>query len=617
MGNILKKKKKLADVTVDPPEEEKKNPKTQKFSLQIFRKGEWPLLKAFCQKHGIRQAHLIVVFQTYLSHDEVYVRKFRVRLTDPKLKFAPFSTLMQELADIFFPSIYLKEFPRLEDVDSNEDVTFTRFIIMSYIFGAQAIPDLFYDFLSILRKNLKIHTTALVAVYSFQQICNLVIEDLKNCGTVKYLKKAIASLDTNKDFKISTILLIGIKYPLLFYSLVRFRKYFQRYVFGDRFWSDRKHMKLKSVEFHIHPEFHLWFENETVARKYTARFFLMDVLYENRIFDLNTIFYETILDNISRDEMLTLIDLVGYKFARRLTLEGEITFDRFDPVFIGMFSTKIVSSAAGNHEEKEQLNEMDSDGDIGSNWDSRPTSPSKSINEGRLENRNGSAAEESETKKNETENSLSQPRLQLIDPKSLEEPKVDGIPPAIVEPSTSPLKTIQKQLSSLMLPASPARIQVSSSDPQTPQQLKAGEQNIIENSPKSRSPMVQLFSKQLSTFRTETPQEGKRKDRTEVSTPLTQLQKQMSTFIFGVEEPETKAEDLDDEDENESDSMESYEEDDEQNLEKIDYLTEEDKVTIIHDNEFQKDFVYDVHTGRARWVRTARTSGGRLLKKFV
>jgi hypothetical protein len=410
-GVTLFRKRKILNVSVDSPEEQKKNPTQEKFSVAIFAKGEWNLLRTFCTKYEIKQIHLITLFHQYLQHEEVYIRNFRVRLDDPKHKYAPFSPLMRELSDVFMPSIFLKEFPRLPlDLMNIEEITFTRLVIMSYLFGASQVPDLIYDFFSILRKNMKIHVSALVSIYSFQQLCILLMEDLdKLSGTYKYLKRIITSLDTNKDYSLQIILYFGMKYPLLFYSLVRFRKLFQRFLFGDLFWNNRKYMKLRCLEhlpfdikkgskiktkgnLHVkmkekiakeneekkkrnwnfskrrnnkkvaseiaieaekkkeaeekeevidEDDYNNWYENEEVAIKFTARSFIMDALYDHKIYTLTNVFYDHMITKITYEEMLKLIEMIGYKAARKLTIEGDIEYDDFNPLFIVPFKSEL------------------------------------------------------------------------------------------------------------------------------------------------------------------------------------------------------------------------------------------------------------------------------------
>jgi hypothetical protein len=694
MGNKLSlRKKKIEDVSVDSLEEQKKNPKVQKFSISIFRKGEWALVRAFCQKHEIKQAHLVTVFRTYLTNEEVYVRKFRIRLNDPKVKFASFSMLMQELADVFFPGIFLKEFPRLEMIENPEEVTFARFIIMSYVFGAQAPPEIIYDFLSILRKNLRIHTTALVAVYSFQQICNLVIEDLQNCGTLKYLKRCIGSLDTNKDIKISNIILIGIKYPLIFYSLVRFRKYFQRFVFGDKFWKSRKLLKLKSVEFHHFPEYHTWFENEDIARKITAKFFLMDVLYGNKIFDLNYIFYESMIDTISHDEMLSLIDLVGYKFARRLTIEAEINYDRFDPFFLQMFlSSKHPSSSAANRIDQEDLEKEQEENDcfIDSRGPSREhnrnTTSRLESHESRVtisrgsipssigENNNMKIEDLENESKGNFQNEIlpsmpaARPRLSLMNPAQLarNDSHASSSEPAEPSAQSSPFTLLQKRLSGLkqtntITPpvvcerniisdavdppvSSKEKSQSENASPfgflqKQMSMLSRGKDNNSTNNELGTPPVAGSSSQQTElagkdikgneapaglgtllkqlTFSSINIAEKKQDQNNDFdeSPVVNMLKRQMTALFFGGENDNN-------EEENGSSLGSSEEEEDEEDLPEttnIEYLNakEEDVVKVVRDDQFHRDFVYNVNTGRTSWLRTAMTDAGRVLKKFV
>jgi endonuclease III len=80
-------------MNVDPVEEVDK--RTHTFSRAMFKKLEWEVMKAFCQKYKIKQAHLIVVFQRYLTHDEVYIREFKVRTKDPKMLYLRESRLQQ------------------------------------------------------------------------------------------------------------------------------------------------------------------------------------------------------------------------------------------------------------------------------------------------------------------------------------------------------------------------------------------------------------------------------------------------------------------------------------------------------------------------------------------
>ena len=65
------------------------------FSPNIFRGREWETLKSFANKKRIKQKDLNRVFKRFLSHPEVYLRKFRVRYSDIKGYFLRHTRLMQ------------------------------------------------------------------------------------------------------------------------------------------------------------------------------------------------------------------------------------------------------------------------------------------------------------------------------------------------------------------------------------------------------------------------------------------------------------------------------------------------------------------------------------------
>ena len=118
------------------------------FAEGIFLPGEFKFLKAYCNKQKIKQTDLNNLFQIYLTNDEVYLREFRVNTFDTLKRFerANQSLLSFEIADIFIPALFAKPHEVLPTPEGFDEVTFTRFIVIGYIFCAQPVCDLFYDF---------------------------------------------------------------------------------------------------------------------------------------------------------------------------------------------------------------------------------------------------------------------------------------------------------------------------------------------------------------------------------------------------------------------------------------------------------------------------------------
>lgn len=330
-------------LTVDPPELRHRRVKT--FSRAIFGKYEWETLKTFCQKYKIRQVDLIRVFQTYLTHDEVYLRNFHIRTIDPRKKMMKYSRLMQELTDIFIPSLYLRNFIGLDKMEGNEEVSFARFIVTSYIIGCEQAPDLIYDFIAILRQKLTLQISAVVTAYSFVQLCTILMEDLQPSGARTALLKGLKKLEEAPDLRFQNIIRMGVKYPLLFYSVERFRKYYKRAVFGDRFWQGRKLLRLRNINLddHLDRDFNTCFHSEEAALKRTAMSLISDSLNTKEAeWTLNDHFYESPL-TINEEQVTILKNILGYATARKMIMESGITGE-FDKRFMQPFEAIVPTS---------------------------------------------------------------------------------------------------------------------------------------------------------------------------------------------------------------------------------------------------------------------------------
>lgn len=319
--------KRAEPMTVDPPSIF--HSRVPQFARQIFKKYEWETLKAFCQKYSIAQKDLVRVFRKYLSGDEAFLREFRVKTSEPRSKFANHSRLIQEIADVFIPSTYLKEFAGLQAMDSNEECSFARFIIISYILGCQHFCDLIYDFIAILRQKLTLQLTVVIATYSVSKLCTILMEEFQPSGTLRILKLALKKLEEAPDMRFHSVICLGIKYPLLFYSLERFRKFYKRAVFGDKFWQGRKFLKIRAVKAELYQDddFLTFFGTEEIAKQRTARSIIADCLHiKVSTWTMTDTFYSS-PSVLTRENMTTLKRILGYKGARDVVLDSTIAYD--------------------------------------------------------------------------------------------------------------------------------------------------------------------------------------------------------------------------------------------------------------------------------------------------
>lgn len=211
------------------------------FSKLMFKKKkEWNVLKAFCNKHNITQASLNIVFNKFLNNKEVYLRDFRVKTSDVKNYFATYSPAMRELADVLLPFIFFKEMKSLPlpKVIDMEEVTFTRFILRSYVFCAQPLGDCMFDFFAIIRQNMKLKLRAVMYSFNLYQLLLVLMSELRSTASKKYILERV-NLEDEMEISIATAIRLGTKYPLMYYLMERFRYHLRRLIWGDKFWKDR------------------------------------------------------------------------------------------------------------------------------------------------------------------------------------------------------------------------------------------------------------------------------------------------------------------------------------------------------------------------------------------
>lgn len=316
-------------MTVDPPGPGWRAVKT--FSRAIFKKYEWETLKVFCQKYKIAQRDLVRVFQNFLSGDEAYVRDFQVQSMDARNQFGKYSKLFQELADVFIPAMYLRNFTGLQAVESGEFVSFARFVINSYIFGCQHFPDLIYDFFAVLRQKLDIQVSVVISPFSISKIIDILTEEFEESGTLRTLKMGLKRLEEGPDMRLFSIIHMGVKYPLMFYAVERFRKLYKRVVFGDKFWKGRKFIKLRhiGVDDYVDDDLDVCFTTVDVATRRTALSIIADSLAmhgKDKVWFPNDTFRLTPAV-LSSEQVTTLKAFLGYKAARAVLLDSGIALD--------------------------------------------------------------------------------------------------------------------------------------------------------------------------------------------------------------------------------------------------------------------------------------------------
>ena len=316
------------------------------FSPSMFIKNEFKVLKKFCNGRKIHQRHLNFLFNKYLTGEDVYLRSFRVRTSDIKDSFDKKEKLMREIAEIFIPSMYMKDFVGLEPPHSLNEVTFPRWVIMTYMFCAEPMPDLILNLFAILRQRFNLQVTATMFAFNVEQIVSLFGEQLSPSSTQKYFVKLLKQLPKDKEYSIGEIIQLGIKYPLMFYPLKQFRVHVRRVFGGDKFWNEpvfnpktktttwkeRKNLKSKLSTLGIEKGYEVHFETQEAARKETARMLLADIMDLNQesgaplmLNPHKTSKKIEVIDDIVADRAKRAI---GFHMAKKIIIEADLPYPK-------------------------------------------------------------------------------------------------------------------------------------------------------------------------------------------------------------------------------------------------------------------------------------------------
>jgi len=358
MGSNLCRTKRT--LTVDDETKKNRKERVREFSPGIFIKRDFEVFKAFCIKYGIAQKDVVVVFNSYLSTNEAYLRDFRVKILDLKLKFFPHTKLTQEIADIFLPALFMKDIQGLDDAYSSEEVSFTRFVMVSFFFCCQQTPDVLLDLIMVLKKNFNLKLETKIFYHNFYEILVLLIEE-KKCYSSQIVLNSIKNEAKDKELTIQSIIRIGIKYPILFYALEKFKRMYRRYVFGDKFWQNKKHLKLRQkAALHVHMDVRYNFSSIENSIAFTAVSIITDAVnaaHSNE--ETVTVFRHSDhihplaqrLSFVGKDEAVILKDVFGYKHAKHLLVESGLGYSE-DVQFLWGFDSADVEETEKEHEIK-------------------------------------------------------------------------------------------------------------------------------------------------------------------------------------------------------------------------------------------------------------------------
>ena len=224
------------------------------FSPNAFQEFEWASLKTFCNKRGITQTELNLIFRKHCQYKNAHLTSYRVRLEDLKEHFLSDTRITMELVGLFFPPVMLKEYQGLSPSASHEEFSFARFVINGYIFCSLPMPDLICVLFSTIKQTAKakrnLAVSTMIPLITFHHVVRLLSDDLARTGSLGYILTLFSrhnptATNTDAEISLERIIMLGLKYPLLFFELRRFQTHVRRVLFGDYFWEKRHYLKTR------------------------------------------------------------------------------------------------------------------------------------------------------------------------------------------------------------------------------------------------------------------------------------------------------------------------------------------------------------------------------------
>lgn len=199
---------------------------------------------------------------------------------------------------LFFPPVLLKEYQGLSPPYSHQEFSLARCIINTYIFCALPMPDLICYLFSTIKlaakakRNLSVDT--MIPLVTFQNVVRILSDNLERSAALGYILTTLTRNEAKlgQEISLEDIILLGMKYPLLFYEARRFQNHMRRLFFGDYFWEDRNYLKTRleglSPEADWVPHAHDYkftFASEYEAARVSAATILTDIYHVSHSWD--------------------------------------------------------------------------------------------------------------------------------------------------------------------------------------------------------------------------------------------------------------------------------------------------------------------------------------------
>ena len=142
------------------------------------------------------------------------------------------------------------------------------------------------------KRNLTVDT--MIPLVTFNNVVKIMTDSLERSATLNYILAMTNRGEANLEDEISLedIIMLGMKYPLLFFEARRFQNHMRRILHGDNFWANRCYLKTRLEGLASNAtwvpkshEYEMIFSSEYEATRVTAVTIITDIFHVSHSWD--------------------------------------------------------------------------------------------------------------------------------------------------------------------------------------------------------------------------------------------------------------------------------------------------------------------------------------------
>jgi hypothetical protein len=181
-----------------------------------------------------------------------------------------------------------------------------------------------------MKKNYKLKLETTTLSHNIYEILKLLAEE-RSSFTLDIVLENFGLIPREREMTVTSILKLAIKYPVLFYKLEDFKRICRRYLFGDKFWKNKRNLKLQhKAALGVVADLRGHFQSWQRAAAVSATALITDVMHTHTrtrtpatsLLSEELYAYDDVVHFVTREGAIRLKEVFGYKRTKRLIAES-------------------------------------------------------------------------------------------------------------------------------------------------------------------------------------------------------------------------------------------------------------------------------------------------------